>query len=94
MRISSNATAVVCYNQSIELTCHANSINMVAYKWISTKLKQPKETATIIVIATDNPVEYICEIIANSGEKGSSNISISSNGEVISYIMLLISHSY
>ena len=84
VRITSNVTdKMVCCKQSIELTCHADGVDMTEYKWTYTKLNQAKETATIIAIATNNPVEYTCQIIGSDGENGKSSIIIFSNGEPI-----------
>ena len=83
VRIASNATdKIVCYNQSVELTCHVDDIDVIEYKWTSTKLKQPKKTTSIIVIATDELVEYTCQVIGDNGKNGKSSVTVSSNGEL------------
>ena len=80
--ITSNITnGVICYNQSIELICHTNGVNVTTYKWTSTKFKQAEETASITVTATDEPVEYYCTVTDANGKNGYSSVSISSNGE-------------
>ena len=83
--ITSNVTdGIVCYNKSIELNCHANdTVNVTTYKWISSTFKQPQETASITVMATDDPVQYTCTVTDANGNIGYSSINISSNGELL-----------
>ena len=84
MTITSNATdGVACHNQSIELTCQAKGVNVTSYKWTSTTFKQAEVTASIIVMAKDDPVEYTCTVTDTNGESGHSSVIISSNGELI-----------
>lgn len=84
MTITSNITdGNICYSQSIQLTCHAYGINVTQYKWTSTKFKQAMETASITVVATQDPVEYNCMVTNINGESGYSSVNISSNGEHI-----------
>lgn len=79
--ISNITNGVICYNQSIELTCHTNGTNVTTYKWTSIKFKQAEETVSITVTATDDPVEYRCTVTDVNGKNGYSSVSISSNGE-------------
>ena len=82
--IVSNVTnGTVCYNQSIQLTCHANGTVVTHYNWTSTVFKQALETASITVVATHDPVEYKCMVTDINGESGYSSVNISSNGELI-----------
>ena len=81
--IVSNVTnGTVCYNQSIQLTCHANGTVVTHYNWTSTVFKQAMETASITVVATHDPVEYKCMVTYINGESGYSSVNISSNGEL------------
>lgn len=82
--ITSNVTnGIVCFNHSVELTCHANGrVNVTAYKWISTKSNQTETTSSIIVKATIDPVLYTCIVTGTKGENGYSSLNISSNGEL------------
>ena len=50
--------------------------------------KQAMETASIIVVATHDPVEYNCMVTDINGESGYSSVNICSNGELnhIGYI--------
>ena len=82
--IKSNGT--VCYKQSVQLTCHAYGINVTQYKWTSTTFEQAKETASIMVVATHDPVEYKCTVTGTNGESGYSSVTVSSNGEFTCYI--------
>lgn len=82
MTITSNVTDVICYNQSVELTCCASGVNVMERKWISAKLKEPERTASIIVTATDNPVEYTCMVTDTNNDSGYSSVNISSNGKL------------
>ena len=80
--ITSNATdGIICYNKSIELTCHANGVNVTTYKWTSTEFRQIADTASITVMATDDPVQYTCTVTDVNGNNGNSSVNISSNGE-------------
>ena len=82
--ITSNITdGIICYsNQSVELSCHANSINVIQYKWTSTKFKHPEETANITIVATDDPVKYTCTVSDANNDTGYSSINISTNGKL------------
>ena len=73
----------ICYNQSLQLTCHANTINVTQYSWISTTFEQAKDTASITVVATHDPVEYKCVVTGTNGESGYSSVNVSSNGEFL-----------
>ena len=83
--ITSNITdGIICYNKSIELACHANdAVNVTTYKWTSTTFKQAQETASITVLATDDPVQYTCTVTDANGKSSYSSINISSNGELL-----------
>ena len=84
MTITSNITnGIICYNKSIELTCHANGVNITIYKWTSTTFKQAQETASVTVMATADPVQYICMVTDTNGNNGYSSVNISSNGKVL-----------
>ena len=73
----------ICYhNQSIELICHANIINVIDYKWTSSIFKHPEETANITVVATDDPIKYTCTVTDTNNDNGCSSISISINGKL------------
>ena len=71
----------ICYNQSIELTCHASDIRVTTYKWTSSKSNQSEETTSITVTATDDPVEYTCTANDSKGNSGHSSVNISSDGK-------------
>ena len=81
--ITSNVTlhGIVCYNQSIELTCHAYGINVTMYKWMSSTGKFIQYYASIIVTVTDDLVEYTYTVTDNRGDHGYSSIDILSNGK-------------
>ena len=84
--ITSNITdhdGTICYNQSIQLTCRAYSVNITQYRWTSTTFEQAKETASITVVATHDPVEYKCTVTDANGESGYSSVNVSSNGEFL-----------
>lgn len=84
MTITSNVTdGTICYNQPVELTCHASGVDVTEYKWISTKFKQAEMTASITVMATDDSVEYICIVTDTDRQHGYSSVNISSNGKLI-----------
>ena len=80
--ITSNITdGIICYNKSIQLSCHANDANITTYKWTSPTFKQAQQTASITVIATADPVQYTCIVTDTRGNSGYSSVNISSNGE-------------
>ena len=73
----------ICYyNPTVELVCHANTINVVEYKWTSAKFKHPEETANITVVATDDLVKYTCTVTDTNNNTGCSSISISINSKL------------
>ena len=95
--IVSNVTnGTVCYNQSIQLTCHANGTVVTHYNWTSTVFKQAIETASITVVATHDPIEYNCMVTDINDESGYSSVNISSNGELnhIGYINTVYNVEY
>ena len=84
--ITSNITdhdGTICYNQSMQLTCHAYSVNITQCRWTSTMFEQAKETASITVVATHDPIEYKCTVTGTDGESGYSSVNVSSNGEFL-----------
>ena len=86
---SNVTTAIICCNQSVELTCYANG-TVISYKWTSSKSNQSEETTSITVTATDNPVEYTCTVRADSNgdSTGNSSIIISSNSKKLLIVEL------
>ena len=88
MTISSNVdNRTICYNQSVELTCHTDlTTEDVVYTWTSScdNFNQSEQSITITVIATTNPVKYTCTVNSSSGNHGYSTMYISSNGKLLS----------
>ena len=77
---------IICYNHLIRLTCHAYGTHVTQYKWTSTASKQAR-TASIIVLATHDPIEYKCMVTGINSESGYSSVNISSNGEFALYML-------
>ena len=84
--ITSNVTdGIICCNKAVQLTCHANDVNITAYKWTSSAFKEVKVTASITIIATDDPVGYTCTVTDSNGDNGYSSVNISSNGKLMAF---------
>ena len=101
MTITSNVTlhdGIVCYNQSIELTCHADGINVTMFKWMSSdKSIQSEHSTNITVIATNSLVEYTCTVSDINGNHGYSSVDILSNGKLhhpLGHVVSLVVHVY
>ena len=89
--ITSNVTlhGIICCNQSIELTCHADDINVTTYKWTASigKSIQSEYSINITVLATDELVEYTCTVTDISDNYGYSSVYILSNGKLVLIIV-------
>ena len=82
--ITTNVTdGIICLNKSVQLTCHANIINIATYNWTSTKFTHAEEAASITIIATEDPVGYTCTVTDTDGDTGYSSVNISSNGKLM-----------
>ena len=82
--ITTNVTdGIICLNKSVQLTCHANVVNIATYNWTSTKFTHAEEAASITIIATDDPVGYTCTVTDTNGDTGYSSVNISSNGKLM-----------
>ena len=74
--VTSNVTlhsGIICYNQLIELTCHASAINLTIYdKWTSSKSSQSEHSAGITVMAMEDSMQYTCMVSDSNGNCGTS----------------------
>ena len=91
--ITSNVTlhdGVICYNQPIELTCHASGINVTMYKWTSSKFSNLENSASITVIAKEDSVQYTCTVSDSNGDCGYFHVNVSSSGKKLLTVVFIL----
>ena len=71
---------LLCNNQSVQLTCHADVITHPSYQWTSSVDQLNWTSSDILVTASDHTVNYTCTVFSDD-RKGGNSISMLSNGE-------------
>ncbi|XP_065885168.1 uncharacterized protein [Dysidea avara] len=81
--IVTNITSqLLCTNQSVLLTCHADDVTHPSYQWTSSMDQLNWTSSDILVAASDHVVNYTCTVTSENDGKGDNSISILSNGTV------------
>ena len=84
MTVLSDPPVTFCINETVFLTCQVFNVTQPVYKWFSTKTNISDYGSTLKVIATDDLIEYYCNVLDNATNRsGQGEIGIFSKGTFI-----------